>query len=44
VSQKLVRRAPAPVLRKQALAPARRPVAPPIQKIDPELPHIQIIE
>jgi transposase-like protein len=44
VSQKLARRAPAPVLRKWAVAPSRRPQPPPIQKIDPELPHIQIIE
>jgi transposase-like protein len=43
MTQKLARRAPPPVLRQRALAPARPP-APPIQKIDPELPHIQIIE
>jgi len=44
VSQKLARRAPPPLLRKRAVAPARRPEAPRIQKIDPELPHIQVIE
>jgi len=43
VSPKMARHAP-PVLRKSAVAPARRPEAPPIQKIDPELPHIQVIE
>jgi len=44
VSQKLARRAPPPVLRKRAVAPAARPEAPRMQKIDPELPQIQVIE
>jgi len=43
VSPKLVRRALPPV-RQRAVTPARRPEAPRIQKIDPELPHIQVIE
>ena len=44
VNPKFARRAAPAVLRKRAVAPARRSDAPRIQKIDPELPHIQVIE